>query len=204
MGKGDRRGKAKMPELAPIISAKARPRDGRGVFVKPSEDARMVALTARCHQIGTTPDKEGRAKVANPMMGSEIGKCISALHEPREASRLWGCWQAWGIVETRYSVRILGKAPGPANSALPVMPERFEVDASLASDIRTPDEKDNDATRAWMHWRGLLGQLPTGDATRLHEARKEVPDTLWREQTATASGRMAVAALERLADVADR
>jgi hypothetical protein len=207
MGKGDRRGKstpAKLPELAPVAASRHKQHRDRGRFARPAEDPRATALAARCHQMGKTPTREERAAAAHPAAGSPLGMVALHVHGQREAAKLWGVWQAFGIAERAYRVRILGMTGTPANAAISMLPERVEVEESLSPDLREPPEKDADAVRAWMHWRGLIGQLDAVDSLLLHAAERGNGPELWRDGKPTTVGLATCAALVRLADVVER
>lgn len=209
MGKGDTRGKHKplpkgIPGLAPIKAKGKQPRE-RGRFVAaPPEDARITALAARCHHVGKTPDKEGRASVTAPWMGEPIGMCMAYDNKQEVCARLWTVWMGLCAAERAYRVRILGVTGEPQNSALPMLPEKMEADTGHTVDIRTAAQKDDDAVAAYMRWRGYLGQIDKPQASRLLDITAGQGGELWRDQAPTSRGYQALAAVTALADVVDR
>ncbi len=205
MGKGDRRGKVKpqgIPDLAPTKTRGKQARE-KGRFVKPQEDAARVALTARCHHYtATAATKEERDKAKAPHMGCHIGWVMQ--HEaPKDVPRLWRIWQAWGQAEDTYARRIIGRTPLPQGSNMAAIPDKLETDTGHTVDLRTSDEKDRDAVKAWMRWRGYLGHLSADEATALHGARKDTGKALWRDRKPTRHGVATLAALVHLCDVVE-
>ena len=205
MGKGDRRGKMKpkgIPDLAPIKPRGKQPREN-GRFAKPQEDATRVALTARCHHYtakAATIEERDKAKAQH--MGCHIGWVMQ--HEmPRDVPRLWRTWQAWCQAEISYLTRIIGTTGNPKGASIAAIPDKLETDAGHTVDLRTADERDRDAVRAWMRWRGYLGHLSATEATALHHARREDGPALWQDRKPTRHGLAALAALDRLAHVAE-
>lgn len=204
MGKGDRRGKAKpkgLPDLAPVQRRGKQPRE-RGRFTKPKEDEAKVALTARRNQYGQVAASEEERDVAKAQhMGSHIG-WLMQFECPKEAPRLWRVWQAWCQSELNYLTRIIGTTGQPKGASIAAIPDKIETDTGHTVDLRTADERDRDAVRAYMRWRGYLGHLATADVTALHQARREDGPALWRYRRPTRHGLATLEALKRLADVA--
>lgn len=194
---------AGMPGLAPI-KGPAHPRDRRGTGTRPREDARLAALSARCHHLGLVPDTEGRKLASAPHLGSPLGWVMHRLCEPEEIARLWRVWQAWCSAERTYRLRIIARAEEPKGASVAMLPERVETPTGHTIDSRTSDERDRDAVAAWMRWQGFLGQLlRTDDATRLHQARRGDGPPLWVDREPTDTGAATLRALRKLADVVE-
>jgi hypothetical protein len=205
MGKGDRRGKVKpqgIPDLAPIKPRGKQPRE-KGRFAKPQDDAARVALTARCHHYTTkAATTEERDKAKAPHMGFAIGWVMQ--HEcPGDTPRLWQIWQAWCQAELTYSRRIIGLTGSPKGATMQYVADKMQTDTGHTVDLRTAEERDQDAVKAWMRWRGYLGHLSADEATALHGVRNDTGKALWRDRKPTRYGVSALAALNRLAHVAD-
>ena len=197
MGRGDRKAKP-LRELKPIKSRKLQPREN-GRFAKPHEDPRMPALAVRARLFSQKADLKN---MAAQHMGSDIGRAIQAC-EPDDVARLWSVWQAWCMAEWTYSMRINSQTGSPKGSSIAFLPERIETDTGHTIDTRTPDQRDADAIRGWMIWRGYLGQLDAHEATALHHARREDGPPIWADCRPTVHGQVALDALKRLADVVE-
>lgn len=204
MGKGDRRGKTKpagIPSLAPIKPGRANPRDRRGTN-KP-DDAPRVALASRIHHFSDAPaTKDERDRARAQHMGCHIG-WIMQREMPKEVPRLWRTWQAWCQAEETYMVRIIGAVAHPKGASIAVIPEKIETDTGHSVDLRTADERDRDAVKAWMRWRGYLGHLTSREIEALHQARREDGPCIWRNRKPTKHGLFTLAALDRLSVVVD-
>ena len=204
MGKGDKRGKVKpkgFPELAPIKPRGKQPREG-GRFAAPVEDAQRVALTARCHHYTKAePTKDERAKAKAPHLGSHLGM-VMERECPKDVPRLWRVWQAFCQVERNYFTRIIGQTGTPKGASIAMIRDKIESDTGHSVDIRTAAEKDGDAVKAWMRWRGFIGHLDAAESSALFQAYRDNGPAIWRDRKPTRHGLVTLAALVRLADVA--
>ncbi len=207
MGKGDRRNRKMLPrglpELAPV-QGRSHARDRRGTNAPRGEDARVVALTARCHHLGTVPDRDGRRAASAPHLGHDLGRVMERL-APDDVARLWSVWSRWDAAERAYRMTVIGITESPQNAALPILPERIEADPDHRPDTRDADERHRDTVNRWMDWQGYLGSLPTSaDASRLHQARRGNGPALWREHEPTDAGAATLRVLMALADVVEK
>lgn len=228
VGKGDKRGKAfkPLPKLGPTKAGQAHPRDRRGTGARsPVEDARLTALDARARHLGgltvlTVPaefegigppepvasvPERSRLSVTGPHLCEPLGQVMQkACADAEEIARLWAVWQAFCAAMRTYRVRIIGRGVGPQNSAIPMLPERIEVDPGHTIDTRTAEERDDDAMRAYRRWQGHLGQLFGGDRAYLMQAESGMGRPLFEGQAATRWGRFTLEALRHLADVVEK
>lgn len=205
MGRGDR--KKPLPALAPVKS-RAKPPRNRGRFAKPAEDARNTALDGRLRQFGGLCSPDARQAISGQHMGAAIGMVMQREAQmqrepPIDVPRLWTVWQAWCTAERTYSMRINSQTGSPKGSSFAAIPERIETDTGHTVDTRTPDQRDADAIRGWMIWRGYLGQLDAHETTALHHARREDGPPIWADCRPTVHGQVALDALKRLADVVE-
>ena len=194
MGKGDRRAKP-LPVLAAVKPLLKR---GRQRMAEINHEAAVVGLSARVAR--GAPDMDA---ARNPLYGSDIGRCMMYIlsgDDLRNASDVWGSLSsAW----SNYCTRILGLTPGPQCSTFTMTPEPMQTDPSARVDIRTPEEKDIAAKRAWDAWCARVDAISTPGhkwAVRgtLHGFTGD--GALWHDRAPTAGGRMAVAGLMLLVD----
>lgn len=193
--------KRRAQKLKRIFAHAQRPRSGPR---KPA-DERVVVMAARMARgpVGATPEAL-RAMADHPAASAQIGMAMLATLKPDEVTALWSLFCDWCAAEQTYATRILGARHGPTSSGMSPAPDRVDAVADLKIDTRNSEEKDQDAVRSWMRWRGILGHLSAAEQTALHQARRENGRRLWRDRNITEAGRQAVAALQRLADVATR
>jgi dynein heavy chain len=83
-----------------------------------------------------------------------------------------------------------------------VAADKIEADKGHTIDTRTAAEKDSDAVKAWMRWRGFIGHLDAAESSALFQAYRDNGPAIWRDRKPTAHGRVTLAALVRLADIA--
>jgi hypothetical protein len=175
----------------------------RTIARKPSEDAQKTALDARCHHFGILPTKDARQALSAPHNGAAIGMVMNrTMTDLREVAALWAVWQAWCSVERTYRTRILGNTGSPKGASIASLPDKLETDQRHTVDTRTSEERDKDATTAYMRWRGYIGQLYSAEQSLLHRAEREDGPPLWAERAPTIAGIATLAALKRLAKIA--
>lgn len=184
--------------LAPVPRQKAR---GAARMREIRDKPQHEVLNARCVRFGLAPNAKNRDIVRSPWMCCDLGFVIEARCGNAEAARLWDVFARWCRAEATYRARYLGQSEQPAAAALLMIPERMESDQSATVDLRTPDERDRDAVRAWMHWQGLLGHLSASQRTALQCARREDGPALWRDCAPTTAGGVALESLRALAEV---
>lgn len=161
----------------------------------------MTALQARCRVSGhlATPE-ELRASTA-PLRGSMVGLCIEASSgSADEQAALWGEWQSISAVREAYRMRYLGTTGRPQAAAIAMLPERFETNASLRVDLRTPDEKDRAACAANAALCRRIDALPVASRIAVWSALDGFSDgdDLWRNAKPTRKGLAVVAGLALL------
>ena len=142
-----------------------------------------------------------RAAARDPLHGDDMGRCILALTTEDERRTITETWAALSGAWANYCTRILNRPLGPQAAAIAMLPERMQADTSLRVDIRTSDERDAAAKRAWLHWHARMAALPTpmhGWALRGALYGFMGDEALWLDRAPTASGRLAVAALRML------
>ena len=208
MGKGDKRGKAKLPPLASLAPSKMRQPNGQASRRKATNDVtpQAVALAARCRQMGTDHTKpENRARARAQTLEGPIGVMLNiGCPDTDEIQRIWAVWHGLTSAQAAYSRRYLGINQHAQGANLQAVPEPWEVRPDQQTDTRTPDEKDRDAVNVWMRWEGHLGCLVQSDRVMISRAaRGVVPDLVSGGRLTRAGGAM-LAAFGRLADVVER
>lgn len=136
-------------------SVKANPtgRDRRHIN-QPQDDPCKAAREARARVFGLDADKQDPL---HHMRGTQAGNCIA---DQRDALDLWGIWQAIGAALRNYRTRITGVTGDPKCATVAMTPDAMQTDQSLTVDIRTAEEKDAAAKRAWPHWESRIKALP--------------------------------------------
>lgn len=152
-------------------------------------DAMATALQARARAIGGMGSAEEQRACTAPVAGSAEGRCILALTGP-DWSEPWQTWCAISAARETYEARYLGASASPQGAAVALMPEPMETDPSLRIDIRTAEERDTAAVRAWDAWDAAIRRLPIHQrwAVRAAVLRYTAPD-LWRDAIPTPAGR---------------
>lgn len=164
---------------------------------QPQEDPRKPALEARSRAFGLDPTKQDPL---HHMRGTQAGNCIA---DERDALDLWGTWQAIGTARRNYRTRITGVTGDPKCATVAMTPDAMQTDQGLTVDIRSAEEKDAAAKRAWPHWETRIKTLP---APQLRWAIKNALDggidgmggELYHGGKATDRGRVFVSALRGL------
>lgn len=232
MGKGDRRHKPRnVPGLAPVPrkvvegNSTRRPR----VRVPVDTGADIPALDVRArhngYEIKPETTKDGRRNAANVKHNTEVRAemrltgyesgptaAISIARQGEQRAALLGAW--WGLTaaETRYHRIVLGKSCDAKTAKVEMQPERMETSAEHPPpDLRDEAARARDASNTWMHWRGLVMQLPNHLARSIVDAmhgewelhRVEETREGKRDAILTARGRRFVEAVEALAKVVE-
>lgn len=126
---------------------------------KATEDVRNPALQARVRVFGIMgEDAIDRAK--NPLAGSGVGQCILAIIAPRDQATVSDTWHRICSAQHNYRTRILGMTGNPQGSAIAMLPEPMQTDTGHTIDIRSPEEKDAGAKRAWSAVDASINALP--------------------------------------------
>lgn len=140
----------------------------------------------------------------DPVLGTDMGRCIRALADSDERRLLIDTWGALSAARRNYKLRIIGQTGEPQNAALPMIHDVMETDPSLTVDLRTAEERDRAAIRAWRAWAEAIAALPLPGlkwAIRgaldgfLGEGR------LWADGAPTSTGRAAVHALRKICEM---
>lgn len=182
--------------LAPIPKRQPQPRI-KGRFARRGEDPRSVVLSQRENAIGICA-MSGRHIVLDPILGTDMGRCIWSITTGKEQKELSEAWAAMSASRRNYRQRIIGKTGEPQNAALPLIHEKLETDPSLTVDLRTAEERDDAAKSSWREWARKIADLP---APQMQWAIRGALDgfmgegRLWADGQPTATGRVAVAAL---------
>ena len=135
------------------------------------------------------------------VLGHDLGKCINALSTGDEQSKLIDTWETLSASHRNYRMRYIGQTGDPKGASIGMVPDRTETDQSLRVDLRTPEEKAEQAKASWAAWEAKINALPS---PQLKWAIRGVLQgfmgeaTLWRDQAPATAGRVAVAALRRL------
>lgn len=187
--------KPELPHLAPVPR---RAKQGRARMAELQSDpgAMDVVLAARIARGAKDTDA-----ARDPLHGDDMGRCILALTTDDERRAITETWAALSGAWANYCTRILNRPLGPQAAAIAMLPERMQADTSLRVDLRTADERDAAAKRAWLHWHARMAALPTpmhGWALRGALCGFMGDEALWLDRAPTASGRLAVAALRML------
>lgn len=115
------------------------------------EDALAVAREARA-RVYAVPIKAA----LDPMRGSQAGCCIA---EQPDRVEMWQVWQS--ICTARRNSRLRnGISDGPKCATIAMIPDQMQTDESLRVDMRTSEERDTAAKRAWDGWQGRINALP--------------------------------------------
>lgn len=162
----------------------------------PQEDARKTASDARARIFGKSGDD-----ALHPMHGSQAGCCISSTGD--DAAKLWQTWQDINAARRNYRMRILGTTGDPKCAAISMLPDAMQTDTSLTIDIRTAEERDTAAKRAWRDWEARINSLPQPQmkwAIRgsMDGGTNGLGGNLWANNAKTTLGQAFVAALQEL------
>lgn len=204
MGKGDRRRKHRaresktMPLVDELALAPVPRRQPNGQKRRNNDDPQAVARASRQRHCSVA-----EADALDPILGTDMGRCIRALTSGDDRRELVEAWAALSAARRNYRMRIIGQTGEPQNAALPLIHDAMETDPSLTVDLRTAEERDNAAIRAWDAWSAAIQSLPFPQmkwAIRgaldgfLGEGR------LWLDGEPTATGRVAVHALRKMCE----
>lgn len=198
------------------MSRKARRRRKLGITLAGGETAPQRA-TGRDRRHTNQPDgpppiMQARARrcpidIASVLHESDMGRCILALTTGEERAACADTWAALSAARENFRARILGKSPHPQAANLAMLPEPMQTDQSLRIDLRTPDERDAAAIRAWQEWQTRINGLPAPQYRwAINGALNGFisGETLWRDGSYTQSGANAVSAIKLLTNPQDR
>jgi hypothetical protein len=195
-----RRAKKELPGLAPV---ERREKDGRVQrstrpdYERAPEDK---VLRARARQMGKPEQKKSKMKAE--ALAFAAGRAIYSIHEGKPAARLWDAYTRLTDAEARYLKHATGLSLYAKTARLEYLPERFEARDDDSPDMRTDDEKFQDASNKWRYWRGLVMHLSCFQQTCIFDVAYGRLDPMDAGGITSYGGRF-VEALERFADVVD-
>lgn len=202
---GKRKGKPRKPPAGVPELASSRARQPNGDYRRKNDkptDPRKAALAARCVQMGVEPTKYARQAAAAQHLEHPLGRVMAFRCSAQEISRLWGTWRALQAAKRAYENRILSRSSDPKGMALELLPEPLEADDNHTVDIRSRDERDEAARKAWDIWRERLAKLSPRDRHLLMEQGPTLYSAQWRQPTA--AGLATLEALKALHAVVTR
>lgn len=163
------------------------------------EDAMQTVTIARQRKTGISDPQDAR----QPICGTDMGLCIRHLSTGDDRAALVNAWAALSAAHRNYRLLIIGQTGDPQGAAIPMLSDPMETDPSLRVDLRTHEQREEAARRAWHDWWGRIKALPVPN---LRWAISGALDgflgdgTLWRDRKPTATGSAAVQALRMLLD----
>lgn len=181
----------------------ARGKDRRGTYPRETaEDTQKTALEARVRVFGATGSRED---ILAPRAASQVGYCVTALALRDDIPAVWQAWQSISTARRNYRTRILGVTGDAKCANIGMIPERMETDQSATIDVRSADERDQAAKRAWADWQARIAALPTPQMrwairAALDDGINPMAWTFW-DGAPTAQGVVLVAALVNLMEV---
>lgn len=185
------------PEASPMALAPIPRRQPNGQKRR-NDDPLAVAKVARVRHCAVEA-----TDALDPILGTDMGKCIRALTSGEDRRALVEAWAAISAARRNYLLRIIGKTGEPQNSAMPLIHEAIETDQSLTVDLRSAEERDRAAIRAWDAWSAAIQSLPV---PQMKWAIRGALDgflgegKLWADSEPTAIGRTAVTALHKMCE----
>ena len=188
-----RRAKADMPELADAPKREANGRAQRAT-TRSERNADRANLEARARQMGL-PASYAKDMKRN-RLSEQAGMAIDILCYPDDANRLWAHYCALTGAEGRYH-RTNGQSLYASTAKIEMEPERFETRADDVIDLRTEEERDKDAIRAWGRWCKVIDCLPLRCRSAITTAKRDWAALVDAGQI-TPAGRRFVDAMERL------
>ena len=148
--------------------------------------------------------RKSDADAQDPLHESDMGRCILFLASGDDLRSLRDAWGAMSAARANYCTRIIGQTGNPKAAAIAMLPEATETDPSLRVDLRTAEQRDEDARRHWAEWQARMDRLPTPQhkwAIRAAITGFVGEGRLWNERLPTPTGIVAVAALRMIAAV---
>jgi len=192
------------------VGAKRRARKRKRMISLPGADP--IPQAPRMGRPATTeppPIHAARARRCNLDTGStlhesDMGRCIIALSEGQERDDIRETWAAISAAHRNFRLRIIGQTGDPKLASTPMMSDAMETDPSLRVDLRTADERDEAARRAWGDWLARIKALPfPGMISTIRGALDGFMGegvALWRDGKPTTSGAVAEHALRLLTE----
>jgi hypothetical protein len=186
--------------------AKAGKREPSGRAQRPTaaqqaDSAQETALTARLRRFGHPDTPEGRKAAQSALFEAPVGCCIAAMVPSLRAQLdLWAVFCDLAQAKRNWQQRVTSTNPNPQAAAIAMLPDAMQADEGHSIDLRTPQERDEAASRVWHYWLAMLMDLPPAER---HALRGEIDGyglRLWDEENRrpTMTGAMAVKGLQAL------
>ena len=159
---------------------------------EPQEDPRNVALEARARVFNIKPDDA-------PRRSTQADCCIDSMSDSQALREVWQ-----SILASRRNYRLRnGIQDWPKCATIAMVLDAMQTDTSLTVDLRTDDERDTAAKRAWQSWLDRINALP---APQMIRSIKDAMDggingqggELWKDGKHTTRGVVFVIALREL------
>lgn len=138
------------------------------------EDPRMTVARARLrHQPATKAQLH--AAMTDRSFSDEASRCIKLKAiNAEQAARMQGVVDDYRAARRAYRLAI-GVSDSPQNAAIGFLTEGLLAPADPVEDIpatdsRTPEQRERDATRRWMQWQGLIGLIGSHDRQLISRA----------------------------------
>lgn len=179
--------------LTPGEAAKEAARLATALDLRELED-RAAAVTAIAARVKA---KRKRAAL-DPLLCTPIGMCIAAAPDRQLLSEIWAALTA---AHRTWRERNTGLTGDPKSAAIALQPEPMQTDPGYRVDLRTPEEKDEAARRAWGMWEARIKAIPVPQhrwAVRGALLGFTGDGALWRDRKPTALGLAAVAGLRAM------
>ena len=182
-----------MPSLAP--APRKEPNGRKQRETKDADgaerDASATVLKARARHMGQ-PSRKAK-DMRDPRMSEQAGQAIAILCNGELGDRLWQHYKDMTSVEDRYH-RSNGTSIHPKTAKIEMTPERFEARPDDAVDMRTEEERDEAAKKAWDVWSKRLDALSIGGKAAIATAKHGFSD-LVQDGKATPAGERFVRAM---------
>lgn len=165
----------------------------------PQEDPRKVATQARVRVYGIKPDD-----ATSPLCTDSVDRCIMALSSATDRADIVQAWLRLITAQHNYRTRILGMTGYPKGAAIAMLPDAMQTDTGHSIDIRTADERDTAAKRAWSACQNAINALPVPHyiwaiRNALTGGMDGAGGDVWRDGQPTPHGAVLVQALRALA-----
>lgn len=174
--------KAGLPKLAEVPKrAKTR---GRARMRELEDDAQSAMLGVRARQVGS----DNQDAMRSVMLGESAGQALYLSLGEDEARALWGHYTALTAAQRRYHLS-MGLSIHAKTAKVESQPEVFEARDDQEIDLRTEDERDEAAARAWGVWSDLIKGLGLAHASAIQSAAQGFGDLVLDGSVTQAGGR---------------
>ena len=152
--------KLRAKKAMPVLAATPR-REKNGQAQRPTtqseRNADRPALEARARMMGLPASSA--QDMRRPRLSEPPGVAIDLSCGPDEATRLWGYYIALTASEDRFH-RTNGMSLHAKTAKIEMEPETFETRPDDVIDLRTDEERTQDAKRSWARWCHIIDCLP--------------------------------------------